>query len=49
MSKKQQKKSDEAALSMEWTDKCVAATWLKKTRRSKQKSAKVTRKQTDNR
>lgn len=49
MSKKAQKKSDEAALAMEWSDKLVAGAWLKKTRRSKQKTAKVTRKQTDNR
>lgn len=49
MSKKAQKKSDEAALAMDWSNKLVAGAWLKKTRRSKQKQAKVTRKQTDNR
>ena len=49
MSKKAAKKADAAGLAMEWSDKLVSGTWLKKTRRSKQKAAKVTRKQTDNR
>ena len=41
--------ADAAGLAMEWSDKLVAGTWLKKTRRSSKKTAKVTRKQTDNR
>ena len=49
MSKKAAKKADAAGLAMEWSDKLVAGTWLKKTRRSSKKTAKVTRKQTDNR